>query len=128
VPRFTLQTDVSARATIPAALRCAWSAAIAAIDTEVWIRVEAAHVADGASIQIDIRRAAEDGTLAETLDSLTGHLKEGAFEVKWTVTVPTDKLAAVQGPFALVIAAAIDAYHVRAESPQLLLHRPRFSI
>lgn len=128
MPRFTLQTDVAARATIPASLRCAWSAAIAAMGTEVWIRVEAAHVADGAPVTVEVFRTDEKGALAEKLDGLTGTIDGGAFESRHRISIPSDRLAAVPGRFTLVLVAAIEAYHVRAESAPLALHRPRFSI
>jgi hypothetical protein len=103
-------------------LRCFFTASAALRGETVRVRVEAYRVADGAAVFVQIR--AEEGAV---LQELRGSLEGGACELAYTVEPPADR-PLPQGAIVLVARAAVEAYGLSAESQQLRVLVPQFSI
>jgi hypothetical protein len=122
---FSSGPDTVHNEDLPAKTRAYFSSTGVRLREEVWLRVEARWVADGAPLKITICRD-NDGH-REVVKELDGQIKSGEWEQKWTVELGQSVLDDVHGPIHLWFEAKLDGDSLPVRSQLVLVHRTRFS-
>lgn len=111
---------------VAAELRAYFSAAAARLNEDVWLRVEARWIGNGAPVKATLYREDDQGD-RETVKEIDGTITAGEWEQRWRVELPRSRLDELSGPIHLVFEAMVEGHPLPVRSQTLLIHRTRFS-
>ena len=111
---------------LEAELRAYFSATGVRLNEDVWLRVEARGVGNGAPVKVTLYREDDQGD-REIVKELAGSITSGEWEQRWRVELPRSRLDELSGPIHLVFEVVVDVHPLPVRSQTLLVHRTRFS-